>query len=134
MGGQTVRWSRRRVSLASGKLRVRTNWMAKQKPSWETIAGKMAREGIVGAKGKPPAGHSVRRVWKRVLRDVAAERERELAEEVERAAQERELLTGVPAKKYPRDLPRKTGHQTRWSRRRGGHGRTAGRSQVAHSW
>ena len=48
----------------------------------------------------------MRRVWKRVLRDVAAERERELAEEVERAAYERELLTGVPAKKYPRDLPR----------------------------
>ena len=58
--------------------------MAKQKPSWETVAGKMAREGVVGAKGKQPAGHSVRRVWKRVLRDVAAERERELAEEVER--------------------------------------------------
>ena len=97
--GDVYRWLRAHYAFV-------VNWIAKQKPSWETIAAKMAREGIIGAKGKQPAGHSVRRVWKRVLRDVATERERELAEEVERAAYERELLTGVPAKKYPRDLPR----------------------------
>ncbi len=97
--GDVYRWLRANYAFV-------VNWIAKQKPSWETIAAKMAREGIIGAKGKQPAGHSVRRVWKRVLKDVATERERELAEEVERAAYERELLTGVPAKKYPRDLPR----------------------------
>ena len=97
--GDVYRWLRANFAFV-------TSWMAKQKPSWETVAGKMAREGVVGAKGKPPTRRSVWKVWKRVLRDVAVEHERELAEDVERAAQERELLTGVPAKKYPRDLPR----------------------------
>jgi hypothetical protein len=97
--GDVYRWLRANFAFV-------TNWMAKQKPSWETVAGKMAREGVVGAKGKPPTRRSVWKVWKRVLRDVAAERERELAEEAECVAKERELLTGVPAKKYPRDLPK----------------------------
>jgi len=82
-----------------------TNWMAKQKPSWKRSPGRWRGRACRG-KGKPPTRRSVWKVWKRVLRDVAAERERELAEEAECVAKERELLTGVPAKKYPRDLPK----------------------------
>jgi hypothetical protein len=121
--GDVYRWLRANFAFV-------TSWMAKQKPSWETVAGKMAREGVVGAKGKPPTRRSVWKVWKRVLRDVAAERERELAKEVERAAQERELLTGVPAKKYPRDLPKDWAPDTVEPSPRGAMTEPAGRSLV----
>jgi len=105
-GRYAVWWPRRRVSLAQGELRVRDKLDGEAKAVLGNGRGKMAREGVVGAKGKPPTRRSVWKVWKRVLRDVAAERERELAEEAECVAKERELLTGVPAKKYPRDLPK----------------------------
>jgi len=121
--GDVYRWLRANYAFV-------VNWIAKQKPSWETIAAKMAREGIIGAKGKQPAGHSVRRVWKRVLRDVATERERELAEEAECVAKERELLTGVPAKKYPRDLPKHWAPDTVEPSPRGLLAEPAGRSLV----
>ncbi len=121
--GDVYRWLRANFAFV-------TNWMAKQKPSWETVAGKMAREGVVGAKGKPPTRRSVWKVWKRVLRDVTAERERELAEEAECVAKERELLTGVPAKKFPRDLPQHWAPDTVEPSQRGLMAAPAGRSLV----
>jgi len=96
---------RRRVSLAQGELRVRDKLDGEAKAVLETVAGKMAREGVVGQRETANASLGMESV-EAGLRDVAAERERELAEEAECVAKERELLTGVPAKKYPRDLPK----------------------------
>jgi hypothetical protein len=48
---------------------LRARW---DRPRWETIAKLMAGDGVIGARGAPPNGNSVRRVWKRVCRDKAA--------------------------------------------------------------
>jgi hypothetical protein len=48
--------------------------LAEFRPSWDAVAAQMAREGIIGQRGKPPYGHAVRRVWERVCRDVAKDR------------------------------------------------------------
>jgi hypothetical protein len=45
--------------------RLLTEW----RPTWETIAVIMTEDGILGARGAPPTGNAVRRVWKRVCRD-----------------------------------------------------------------
>ena len=88
MGRQTIRWSWRMCTAGlEANYAFVVNWIAKQKPSWETIAAKMAREGIVGAKGKQPAGRlrqagveaGLQGMWRR-------QRERELAEEVDAQA------------------------------------------------
>lgn len=49
------------------KLRARCD-----RPFWETIAKLMAEDGVIGTRGAPPNGNSIRRVWKRVCRDNAA--------------------------------------------------------------
>jgi len=107
-GNEVVRicvwWTRDVYRWLRANFAFVTSWMAKQKPSWERSPGRWRGRSCRG-KGETPTRRSVWKVWKRVLRDVAAERERELAKEVERAAQERELLT-CAAKKYPRDLPK----------------------------
>ncbi len=38
--------------------------------TWEGIAKIMEKDGRVGSHGKPPNGHSVRRVWDRVCKEV----------------------------------------------------------------
>jgi hypothetical protein len=46
------------------------------KPSWDTIAGIMAEDGIKGRYGAPPTGDAARRVWKRVCREIEEKRKR----------------------------------------------------------
>jgi len=70
-------------------------WLKKQKPSWGTVAAWIAGEGVVGARGNPPTERSAWKVWRRVCRDVQAEKERLAREEAERLGKQRELLTGV---------------------------------------
>lgn len=42
-------------------------------PSWEDVAAQLASEGALDRKGQPPSGETVRKMFKRVSRDVAAE-------------------------------------------------------------
>lgn len=61
-------------------------WIKKKNPPGEEIAARIARDAVVGTRGKAPTSRSVRKVWARVCRDVAAEREREAAEQAARDA------------------------------------------------
>jgi hypothetical protein len=54
--------------------------------TWDSIAKDIASDGVKGMRGRAPYAESVRRIWSRVRRDVAAEREREEVEKVEREA------------------------------------------------
>ena len=87
--GNVYRWFRKNEDFVR-------EWRAKRFPSWDTVAARIARDGIVGAKGHPPAGHSVRRVWQRVCRDVKAENAARLAAEEVTAARRHEMSTGNP--------------------------------------
>ncbi len=101
--GASYRWLRDNYGFV-------TNWITEKEPAWETIAERMGREGVVGARGARPTRRSVWKVWKRVCRDItadAAAREiaRSVAEE-EAAAHLHEMRTGIPARKrQPSDLP-----------------------------
>lgn len=46
--------------------------LEKEEPSWAEVAARIAQHGVANRKGAVPSGHSVRRVWKTVCRDVAA--------------------------------------------------------------
>jgi len=61
--------------------RLRARW---DRPRWESIAQIMAADDVIGARGAPPNGNSVRRVWKRVCRDKTARDAREAAKAGER--------------------------------------------------
>lgn len=90
--GDIYRWLREHHAVV-------TEWLAVRQPSWETIASRIARDGVVGQRGNPPAWHSVRRVWQRVCRDVAAEaaaREAAAREAAEReAVHQHYMMTGI---------------------------------------
>jgi hypothetical protein len=77
--GDVYRWLREHYDYVEG-------WIKKKNPPGEEIAARIAREAVVGARGKAPTSRSVRKVWARVCRDVAGEREREAAEQAERDA------------------------------------------------
>jgi hypothetical protein len=74
-GGRSdvYRWLRKNFTKVS-------QGMAEHQPSWDVVAVQMAREAVMGARGKPPNGHSVRRVWQRVRRDVEEEEAARAAE------------------------------------------------------
>ncbi|HUZ90310.1 MAG TPA: hypothetical protein VMU78_00170 [Methylocella sp.] len=57
-----------------------------QRP-WAVIAAEAAVAGVIGTRGAKPTADSVRRVWKRVCRDVQVARDRKVAEQIEREAQ-----------------------------------------------
>jgi hypothetical protein len=61
------RWLRKNFDEVSRSLAV-------FRPSWDVVAAQIHREGVIGARGKPPNGRSVRRVWQRVSRDVAKDK------------------------------------------------------------
>jgi hypothetical protein len=46
---------------------------------WDELAKIMAEDGVVGSRGLPPNGNSVRRVWARVQRNKAERAKRESA-------------------------------------------------------
>jgi primosomal protein N' len=48
---------------------LRARW---DKPTWQAIARIMQDDGVTGARGEPPNANSVRRVWGRVCREIAA--------------------------------------------------------------
>lgn len=61
-------------------------WLELKEPPWDEVARKLAAAEVIGAKGNAPAGHAVRRVWKRVARDVESARNKEEAEQAAREA------------------------------------------------
>jgi hypothetical protein len=79
-GGRSdvYRWLRKNFEAVS-------QGMAEHRPSWDVVAAQMARDGVMGARGKPPYGHSVRRVWQRVRRDVEKDKATRAATPKQRA-------------------------------------------------
>ncbi len=77
--GDIYRWLRANFDFVE-------NWRIRLSPTWDTIAAKISKAGVVNRNGKGPTGRLVRRIWQRVCRDVAAEREREAAEQAARDA------------------------------------------------
>ena len=77
--GDIYRWLRENYERIEPEI-------VKLKRSWGSIAADISAEGVKGARGKEPYAKSVRRIWPWVCRDVAAEREREEVEKVEREA------------------------------------------------
>ncbi len=75
------RWLRRNYAFVM-------EWIGKTNPSGSEIAARITRDGIMGARGEPPTSDSVRKVWKRVCRDMEAVRKREIKEEAERKERE----------------------------------------------
>jgi len=82
-----------------------------QRP-WEVITAEIASAGVKGTRGGPPYVTSVRKTWKRVCRDVEAERERKEARKAEREARAaRRPPPAIPPKKESRALvPRIAGN------------------------
>jgi hypothetical protein len=77
--GDIYRWLREHYEYMEG-------WIRKRNPPGDEIAARIARDGIVGVRGKAPTSRSVRKVWARVCRDVEAERARGDAERAAREA------------------------------------------------
>ncbi len=46
--------------------------LVKWQPGWRMIAAIMEEDGVLGAKGAPPTANAVRRVWKRVCKEIEA--------------------------------------------------------------
>ncbi|WP_024882363.1 hypothetical protein [Methylosinus sp. LW3] len=77
--GDVYRWLRENYEFVKA-------WREGRKPSWKTVAEKMGEKGVVGSRGAAPTERSIWKVWQRVCRDVAAEREREAVEQAAREA------------------------------------------------
>jgi|SRR5271168_2042230 len=65
--------------------------LATDGPTWPIMAEVVLAEGITGARGQVMTDHALRRMWKRVCRDV------EIAEAEKR--------TGIPARKRRQQVP-----------------------------
>lgn len=67
--GAVYRWLRdHRAEVAQALVR--------EKLAWHSVAAEIAAAGVLGARGEPPTGNAVRRVWKRLCRDLVAEEAR----------------------------------------------------------
>ncbi len=75
--GDIYRWLRENYDRIEPEI-------VKLKRNWGSIAADISAEGVKGARGKEPYAKSVRRIWPRVYRDVAAEREQERVANIER--------------------------------------------------
>jgi hypothetical protein len=97
--GEVYRWLRKNHEAVK-------EWLVRSEPAWAAVAARIASEGVIGTKGAPRTGNAARRVWQRVCRDIAAERQRDAERAEEERSREIERLTGVPARKqFPRDFP-----------------------------
>lgn len=54
--------------------RVLSNTLARHEPSWASIAAEVEAAGVMGAKDRPASPNAVRLTWRRVCRDVEAEK------------------------------------------------------------
>jgi hypothetical protein len=91
--GDIYRWLRENYERIEPEI-------VKLERSWGSIAADISAEGVKGARGKEPYAKSVRRIWPRVCRDVAAERERDRAENIEREAR------AEKRRQYPSSAPK----------------------------
>lgn len=88
--GEIYRWLRAHYDFVD-------DWRKGLSPTWDTIAARISKAGVVNRNGKKPAGRLVRRIWQRVCRDVMVEREREAAARAAREAQA-EQWRGFPSR------------------------------------
>ena len=54
--------------------RVLSATIAKHNPTWASIAAEVSEAGVMGSNGKPTSPDALRLMWKRVCRDVEAEK------------------------------------------------------------
>lgn len=80
--------------------------LAKHDPSWASIAAEIAAHGVMGRNGKPASPSSVRNMWTRICRDLAAEKKARTTRTAERGVQPSRLpVTWRPPVAEPPRVP-----------------------------